>query len=333
MPDPQDLMVDQQKVEKERQMDMIVQKALQKRRRRKKVVQACAERIIGLQEKQGGYWSEFFSQLNPLNWYAGNIAGGGAALATPTRSLQDQARRDELGGAGTALANLLIPGVGPYNAFKRLGTSIRGPELKSMKSNWRAADEEEEEQRYRRGKERREKQEKGADDKFAQEVEWHPRDRDQLRRDMAKSRSRGFIGLPMPERRPDLKGDSTPSGRPSMTVSGKPEPEDSSGIGAFASEYWPYAAVGGGGVLGGILLSKLLRGRKKDEEEEKLAYNKLAMMVPSIMKVIHNNTYGPAAGGFKPAVPVTTGNGWSSKRVRREPHSPAPPSSVIQSAQ
>jgi hypothetical protein len=46
--------------------------------------------------------------------------------------LQEQAKIDT-GGVSQALKDLLIPGVGPYNAWKRVGTSIRGPELEKLK--------------------------------------------------------------------------------------------------------------------------------------------------------------------------------------------------------
>ena len=86
--------------------------------------------------KAAGYWSELLSSLNPLNAYGGSLAGGGIALMTPTRSMSQQAKSD-VGGWKTVLQNLLIPGVGPYRGFKRLGTSIRGPELKAEKSEAR----------------------------------------------------------------------------------------------------------------------------------------------------------------------------------------------------
>ena len=81
--------------------------------------------------KAGGYWSEAASGINPLNIYGGTPIGSLAAAMTPTRSLAEQAEGDN-GGIGTVLQNLLIPGVGPYRAMKRLGTSIRGPELQEM---------------------------------------------------------------------------------------------------------------------------------------------------------------------------------------------------------
>lgn len=104
--------------------------------------------------KYAGYWSEAFSGLNPLNLYGGAALGGAAALATPTRSLEDQAQHDQLGGLGTALTNLLVPGVGPYRGFKRLGTSIRGPELKEMKED---AQYDHDEEKRQKAEERRAK--------------------------------------------------------------------------------------------------------------------------------------------------------------------------------
>jgi len=76
------------------------------------------------EEKAAGYWSELAGGLNPLNIYGGSPIGAAAALATPTRNLQDQALADQ-----DMWKNLLIPGVGPYNTMKRLGGAIRGPEI------------------------------------------------------------------------------------------------------------------------------------------------------------------------------------------------------------
>jgi hypothetical protein len=81
------------------------------------------------QRKQAGYWSEAFGGMNPLNVYGGNLIGSGAALATPTRNMREQAESDE-----STWSNLLIPGVAPYNVAKRLGHSIRGPELQEIKA-------------------------------------------------------------------------------------------------------------------------------------------------------------------------------------------------------
>ena len=84
--------------------------------------------------KQAGYWSEMAgTALNPINHMGGALVGAGAALATPTQSLKEQGRRDSAG-VKQVLRDLIIPGVAPYNSMKRLGTSIRGPELKEMKA-------------------------------------------------------------------------------------------------------------------------------------------------------------------------------------------------------
>jgi hypothetical protein len=84
--------------------------------------------------KTAGYWSETFgTALNPINHMGGTPLGMGAAVATPTRSLKEQGRMDSAG-VKQVLRDLLIPGVAPYNSMKRLGTSIRGPELKEMKA-------------------------------------------------------------------------------------------------------------------------------------------------------------------------------------------------------
>lgn len=60
---------------------------------------------------------EIGSHLNPLN-AAGAPLGALAALLTPTRTAEEQSREGPSG-----VSNLLIPGVGPYNKFKRLGRS------------------------------------------------------------------------------------------------------------------------------------------------------------------------------------------------------------------
>ena len=79
--------------------------------------------------KQAGYWTEIGSALNPLNVVAGPI-GALAALATPTRNLREQATSN----IDDTWSNLLIPGKGAYNANKRLGWSIRGPELEAARA-------------------------------------------------------------------------------------------------------------------------------------------------------------------------------------------------------
>jgi hypothetical protein len=85
-------------------------------------------------EKRSGFYSEMLSGLNPLNLYGGTLVGSGAALTTPTRDLKQQAEADQ-----DMWKNILVPGVGPYNAMKRIGTSIRGPELKEERGALEAA--------------------------------------------------------------------------------------------------------------------------------------------------------------------------------------------------
>ena len=99
------------------------------------VAPPAGERLL---EKRAGYWSELVGGVaNPLNWYGGNLVGPAVALARPTRTLEQQAEHDA-GGIGQILANLLIPGVAPYHASKRIGFSIRSKELKDEKSRIRA---------------------------------------------------------------------------------------------------------------------------------------------------------------------------------------------------
>jgi len=90
----------------------------------KKLTQ-MTKRAASLRAKQAGFYSEWASGFNPLNSIGGPVGTILAGL-TPTRDLGEQAETDE-----SMWKNLLIPGVGPYNAMKRLGTAIRGPELRS----------------------------------------------------------------------------------------------------------------------------------------------------------------------------------------------------------
>ena len=75
--------------------------------------------------KAAGYWSEFAGNLvNPINLYGGSLLGAAAAPFSKTRKLREQAEADE-----DLWKNLLIPGWAGHNAMKRLGHSIRGPEI------------------------------------------------------------------------------------------------------------------------------------------------------------------------------------------------------------
>jgi hypothetical protein len=103
-------------------------KGKKKKHSAKKLLKASGELT-----KASGYWSELAGQFNPLNIYGGSLAGGAAALATPTKTQGEIAEADT-GGVGKVLANLLIPGVAPYRMMKRLGTSIRGPEIKEQRA-------------------------------------------------------------------------------------------------------------------------------------------------------------------------------------------------------
>ena len=95
-----------------------------------------AKHIKALAEKQAGPISETLSVINPLNTYlGGSLLGGGAALGMPTRSLKQQANYDSTDNALRAIANVLVPGYGPYNAFKRVGAGIRSPEMKAIRAD------------------------------------------------------------------------------------------------------------------------------------------------------------------------------------------------------
>lgn len=77
--------------------------------------------------KQAGPISELLSHYNPVNAVA-LPAAGLAALLTPTRTTAQMAKNDA---KSRVLRDLLVPGVGPYNAFKRTGYAWRNPELKA----------------------------------------------------------------------------------------------------------------------------------------------------------------------------------------------------------
>lgn len=85
-------------------------------------------------QKQAGPVSEMAAVFNPLNAMGGGALGGLAALATPTRSLKQQAEFDSNDSMLRALTNVLVPGVGAYRGFKRTGAGIRSPEMKAIKS-------------------------------------------------------------------------------------------------------------------------------------------------------------------------------------------------------
>jgi hypothetical protein len=86
-----------------------------------------AARIMA--DKQAGFVSELLgNNLNPLNALAAPVSGV-AALMTPTRTTERQAQNDS---KSHYLRDLLVPGVAPYQAFKRLGYAIRGPDLQEQ---------------------------------------------------------------------------------------------------------------------------------------------------------------------------------------------------------
>lgn len=118
-------------------------------------------------EKVAGPISEYVSSVNPLNMYGGGLLGGAAALSTPTRTLAQQAEYDSTDNIGRAIANLLVPGKGPYNAYKRTGAAIRSPEMKKVKA-MRASDKLRRELAARGGEEAGEE----ADEKSAKTAGW-----------------------------------------------------------------------------------------------------------------------------------------------------------------
>lgn len=76
------------------------------------------EETVARFEKMAGPTSEWLGiNFNPLN-ALGIPIGGLAALATPTRTPQEQAEAEQ-----NSITNAIVPGVGPYNFFKRMGRS------------------------------------------------------------------------------------------------------------------------------------------------------------------------------------------------------------------
>jgi hypothetical protein len=51
------------------------------------------------------------------------------------------------------------------------------------------------------------------------------------------------------------------------------------------------------------------------QAQDQHPYEKLAMLVPSVTKVLQNSTYGAGAGGFTPSVRTDSGNGHSDRPV------------------
>lgn len=91
-----------------------------------------AERLLGqpaANMKTAGPISETLGFSSPAN-----VLGGAAALMTPTRSLEQQAKFDATDNAGRAVANAVVPGYGAYNMYKRMGSSVRSPEMKAMQA-------------------------------------------------------------------------------------------------------------------------------------------------------------------------------------------------------
>lgn len=64
------------------------------------------------------------------------------------------------------------------------------------------------------------------------------------------------------------------------------------------------------------IVGKALKKKKRRRRRiKKAAYDKLAMLVPSVVKVLQGSSYGAAAGGFKPSVPTDSDNGCSSTKA------------------
>lgn len=102
-------------------------------------------------EKSAGWKSEVASGLNPLNLAAGTLLGSGAALATPTDSYDQLAQRSAKDDLLQNLKTMLVPGVGPYQLSKRMGTAIRSPEMKKLREEYLASKEDEQEEEKEAG--------------------------------------------------------------------------------------------------------------------------------------------------------------------------------------
>lgn len=89
-------------------------------------------------EKAAGWKSEIASGLNPLNLVAAPFAAG-AALKTPTQSYDQLAQRLAKDDLLQNLKTMLVPGVGPYQSFKTMGTAIRSPEIKKLREEYKAS--------------------------------------------------------------------------------------------------------------------------------------------------------------------------------------------------
>lgn len=89
-------------------------------------------------EKEAGVISETLSGFNPLNMYGGSLAGALAAGLTPTRTMDEQAKKDADPYRG--LKNMLIPGFGPYEGLKRFGMAVRSPEIQEAQAKAKSKD-------------------------------------------------------------------------------------------------------------------------------------------------------------------------------------------------
>lgn len=102
-------------------------------------------------EKSAGWKSEAASAFNPLNLAVGSLLGAGSALATPTQSYDQLAQRSAKDGLLQNLKTMLVPGVGPYQFSKRMGTAIRSPEMKKLREEYLASKEDEQEEEKEAG--------------------------------------------------------------------------------------------------------------------------------------------------------------------------------------
>jgi len=285
MPDPQDIMAVRKPIEEDDEQDKIVAKALKKRRGRRKMAEACAERLEKLAlEKQsisdtgligGGLGAMFAPSGNRTEGYARGarrgaktglgMLGGGAGGAGLGALIAHLMGEDIGAGAGLgALGGMGAGGVAGY----ALGGRQKAP-------SWESG-------------------------------EMPDTERNSLH-------TWGSV-VPL------LAGMGVGSAAGGMT--GHP-------LGSLAG-------MGIGGLAAGLptsmLLDKWLPGnnyeqqyenqraekekKKQEAAQEKDAYDKLAMLVPSVTQVLQNSTYGPAAGGFKPACPTTEAtDGLSDKKV------------------
>jgi hypothetical protein len=87
------------------------------------------QRVLKLLRKQAGVVPEVAGTMvtNAFTSGLSSVGGGLAAAVSPTKDIHEIARANKM------VAANFIPGVGPYNLYKRLGNSLRGPEMEALR--------------------------------------------------------------------------------------------------------------------------------------------------------------------------------------------------------